>query len=292
MKKLLYLILGMITLSFSTLYADIIVENDNIWTETIIEANAPISFIFDITIPSDKIKERDVIILEPENFHSGSNKCYFLDYPQFEVISGGKIIGKELYFNKVGDKLEEIKLRISGRIGIYKGDWYSFNDGKIVIGRIENNGGNTGKKVEIYLTRDDLQIKTSIDVIIKEHLNLGKVVAPGILSHTATGGYPAKINIEVKGIANEQKNRKVKVELLDNKNIKLYGNGNELVAEVWFIDKQNSNKDHIIEKKLKLNNDKYETEDIEIGGSCNVPSNQNKGIYRGKARVRVTYVEE
>lgn len=285
MRKIYYYILLMMTFSFSVSFADIEVKKNNIWTETLVENNAPFSFVFDVTIPGKKLNKKDKIFLKIEEFHSGSNK-YEVINSNFQVMSGARQFGNELIvLPDVNGSLSDIRLTIEGRAIIKKGDWYSFDNSKVTIGRLTKE--ISGEKINIYLEKHDLQILTSIEVDVKQILNLGKTIGAGKLSHTALDGHPAKFNVKVKGIP-QDKNSKIKLELLDSDNIRLFGNGANLTAKVWFIEGGGNT----LEKNLKLENTELKTEEIEVGGEAQVPAGQAKGKYRGKFRMRVTYVEE
>lgn len=285
MKKLFSLILGLILFSFSNTYAIINAEISEIYSTKLIENSGIITYTFDVEIPSRGRSPGDYVRfnLRPNDWDI-FNKYEFTN-TKVEVIEGSRRSPLEVAFPVENEKVKNMKVRIEGNVvasylaNVLKDVW-------LVIGDLNGNG----ETVRDWVTKDFFRYPNILKIKVDQHMDLGKAYPGGKLStkDSGFGGKPAEIKIELDNIQNGD--NEITLTIKDEGKVNLYGDGQPMIANVWFRDEGNSNSQlKEINKKLIKNDNSYKTEVIRLDGNCLVPLGQTKGIYRGTIRVRVTY---
>lgn len=286
MKKLLSLLVVLILISSSNLYARLKGDAYNVYSNTLINGKGNISYSFDVVIPPDffgigSANEGDFIEID-----LGANNLTFSN-TNFQVLQGKKV-GNLVYYIKLKNKLDDIKLRIEGKIS---GVNIKNLPREIKIG---NYNGKEGWLHNVFIDVPDTLFRnpSALQIKVKSDMDLGSTIPGGTLSTNGKGtvrkGHPAEIYIESSSIQNNDKKVKVSIE----KDVVLTRNeGNEIINAAVSIRKNGNN----LTKELELEeqNGKYKTEVVEIDGlSEKIDSKRHpKGIYEGQIKVRVTYGE-
>lgn len=275
MKKLFIFILGLLLFSFS--------YGDNEYTAYIKKVNSIGNFIGDTT---QAINYDFDIYIEPRNNENARKNPHFIPKSSTEnneiimkvdsiqVIKGKNVNGNFYFPVDKDNKLDILKLRVTGKI-ILKTSFENLKgSGRIKLGEVKENNENQRKEVWLTFDYSILKKKDTINIRVVKNMDLGVAIAGQTLKTSS----PAIV--EISGIKNE----KITVELDESTTIKK--GDDKLEVNLFFKDKKFEKKGN---KKIKTIESISNSEEIEIEGTSQTYDSTPSGIYKGSFKVRVIY---
>lgn len=272
MKRLYCIILSLILFSFS--------YGDNEYTAYIKRVNSIGTFIGDTT---QGVEYNFDICIEPRNNGNALEDDYFIKEDKAEnskiIMTLDKIQlleGRPKYYFPINsdNKLDEMKLKVTGRINLKNGIENLVGTERIKIGDIQEKNHKRG----VYLTFDYsiLKKEDTVSLRVVRDMDLGVAVA----------GYPLKSSkpaiVEIKGIKSNGARVEVEKEVAIINEAKKSSLNVMLDVENYKA-RQTSDKSVI---ELKPTNDSVE---IKINGYSKTEKNTPSGVYKGAFKVRVIY---
>ncbi|MDO5788318.1 MAG: hypothetical protein Q4P79_02545 [Fusobacterium sp.] len=277
MKRLYCIILSLILFSFS--------YGDNEYTAYIKRVNSIGTFIGDT---AQAVNYDFDICIEPRNNENAQKNPYFIPESPIEndkitmtldniVVIEGKGANRNFYFpvNKY-NKLDTLKLRVTGKITL-KAPIENLNgSGRIKLGEVRENNENQRKEVWLTFDYGILKKEDTVSLRVVRDMDLGVAVA----------GYPLRSSkpaiVEIKGI----KGREVEVRVTKSVSIENKAKNSSLnvMLDVENYKARQINNESAIE--LKPTNDSVE---IKINGYSKTEKNTPSGVYEGAFKVRVIY---
>lgn len=277
MKRLYCIILSLILFSFS--------YGDNEYTAYIKRVNSIGTFIGDT---AQAVNYDFDICIEPRNNENAQKNPYFIPESPIEndkitmtldniVVIEGKGANRNFYFpvNKY-NKLDTLKLRVTGKITL-KAPIENLNgSGRIKLGEVRENNENQRKEVWLTFDYGILKKEDAVSLRVVRDMDLGVAVAgyplrsskPAIVEIKGIKSNGARVEVEKEvAIINEAKKSSLNV-MLDVENYKARQTSDKSVIE------------------LKPTNDSVE---IKINGYSKTQKDTPSGVYKGAFKVRVIY---
>lgn len=277
MKRLYCIILSLILFSFS--------YGDNEYTAYIKRVNSIGTFIGDTT---QGVEYDFDIYIEPRNNENAQKKRGFIPKSPIEndkiamtlnniAVIEGKGVSRNFSFPVDNDnKLDILKLRVTGKITLKTPIENLNGSGRIKLGEVKENNENQRKEVWLTFDYSILKKEDTVSLKVVRDMDLGVAVA----------GYPLRSSkpaiVEIKGI----KGREVEVRVTKSVPIENKAKNSSLNV---MLDVENYKARQINNKsviKLKPTDDSVE---IKINGYSKTEKDTPSGVYEGAFKVRVIY---